>query len=138
VASPRTGSWSQCMRKSERRHSMNLYVGRASRLPPSAKPRADLLSASPWRAEWAGEPPALRQAESFSRKPLPNRGTSIHSFLRLDFVQSLLCFGANEFVFVLQAFGQRGHGGFRHFADLSQRLRRCASDLRIFVLQCFD
>ncbi len=32
------GSWSQCMRKSERRLSMNRNVGQASCLPPSATP----------------------------------------------------------------------------------------------------
>jgi len=32
------GSWSQCMRKSERRLSMNRSVGQASCLPPSAMP----------------------------------------------------------------------------------------------------
>ena len=54
------GSWSQCMRKSKRRLSMNRKVGQASRLPPSATPTE--RNRSRWRARWAGGTPALRWA----------------------------------------------------------------------------
>src|SRR5437867_2062250 len=70
------GSWSQCMRKSRRRLSMNRKVGRASTLrstatedgsclPPPATPTE--RNRSRWRARRTGGTPALRWARSGSR-----------------------------------------------------------------------
>ena len=58
------GSWSQRMRKSEKRLSMNRNVGQASRLPPSATPTEP--DRSRWRARRSGWKPALRWAATGS------------------------------------------------------------------------
>ena len=53
------GSWSQCVRESERRLSMNRNVGQASCLPgerASASPTTGLQSASPPGAGWTRPP----------------------------------------------------------------------------------
>jgi hypothetical protein len=55
----RNGSWSQCMREYEKGLCKNPNVGRASRLPPSAKPKADLLCRYRSRDCRAGGTPAL-------------------------------------------------------------------------------